>query len=305
MRVKVGVLGAAGVVGSSSAFRLAEQGFVSEIVMIDTREKLVQSHALDILQAVSGLNGTVVRCGAWPDLAGCNIVVMAASVPGEGFKTGESIAKYMTLLRETAGQLAAHCPEAVVICASNPVDVLNYALYDLSGMEAGQFLGFSWNDALRLRFAVAEFLGAPVSEVGGMVLGEHGEGKVPLFDRITLRSKPVTLTAGQEKEIARAMEAWFSAFRGFSDGARTAGWTSAIGISKIAEAVVTESGELLPCSAVLRGEYGISGISLGVPVRLHSKGIREIVELPLTDAQRQALGAAAEKIRGMIDRLPS
>ena len=304
MKVKVGVLGAAGVVGSASAFRLAEQGFASEIVMIDAREEIAQSHAMDIAQAVSGLNGTVVRPGAWPDLAGCNVVVMAASVPGESFTTEESIAKYMIILRDTAGQLARHCPEAVVICASNPVDVLNYVLYNLSGMEAKQFLGYSWNDALRFRYAVAEFLGAPVSEVGVMVLGEHGERKVPLFDRITLRSQPVKLTIEQEKNIVQAMGAWFSAFLRSSGDVRTAGWTSAIGISKIVAALVAESDEVLPCSAILKGEYGISGISLGVPVRLNSKGVKEIVELSLTDAQRQALVAASEKIRGMINRLP-
>jgi len=305
MGSRLAVIGAAGCVGSAAAFRLAERGCVSEVIMIDPREELARSHAMDIEQGVSEVSSTFVRFGTWPDLEGCDVAVMAAAAPvlNPAMSVEERIASNTGIVREVASQIGRYGKKAVIITLTNPMDIINYSLYSLSGLEARQFVGFSWNDTLRFRYAVSRLLNAPVSEVEAPVLGEHGELKVHLFDRVMVRSKPVSFTAEQEKGLGQSMRDWFSTFARLSGDARTSGWTCAMGIPRIVEAVLTGSGEIFNCSAVLNGQYGLADVSVGVPVRLGRDGVKEVVELSLTAAQDAALKAAAKKIRGLASRL--
>ncbi|MCZ7664542.1 MAG: malate dehydrogenase [Thermoleophilia bacterium] len=295
------IIGGGGTVGSSAAFRLAGLGVASEIVLIDARENMARSHAMDLEQAAAELGPTYVRAGTWEDLRDCGVVVLSASLPERNVASrDEYLTGNLGIVREAAGYLAAHCPRAVVIVATNPVDVFTAALARLTGMDERRFLGYSWNDTLRFRWAVARTLGEAVADVGGLVLGEHGEMQVPLFDRITVRSRPVELTQEQQREVEISTRSWFSTYQGLQSG-RTSGWTSAVGIARIVEAVTTGRGDPLPGSAVLEGEYGVSGVSLGVPVRLGPGGVAEIIELELTPSQLASFQAAADKVRSLLD----
>jgi malate dehydrogenase len=110
----------------------------------------------------------------------------------------------------------------------------------------------------------------------------------------------VRLTAEQEQEAESAIRKWFSTYQALQSG-RTSGWTSAVGIGLVVEAIVTGTGPVLPCSAHLHGQYGLSGISLGMPVKLGFEGIEEVLEMPLTPAQRERFEAAARKVRGLAE----
>jgi malate dehydrogenase len=191
------------------------------------------------------------------------------------------------------------CPDAVVLVATNPIDVFTYVFAHLADLPPERVIGYSWNDSLRLRWAVAAVLGVPVPDVEALVLGEHGDGQVPLFDRVTVRSQPVVLTPEQRGGVEEAVRGWFTTYQGLQSG-RTSGWTSAVGIGEIVRAIASASPQLLPCSAILRGQYGLREVSLGVPVRLGPRGVRQIEELPLTEADLERLHAAARKVRAAI-----
>jgi malate dehydrogenase len=327
---KVAFIGGAGTVGSSAAFRLATLDIASEIVLIDARPNVAMSHVLDLEQAVAEISGTRIVGGDWADVAGCDIVVLSASLPERNVASrDEYLAGNLDIVRKVAGHLAA-CPEAVVIVATNPVDVFTFLLARLAGGAPGRFVGYSYNDTLRFRWALARTYDVTVADVDALVLGEHGDMQVPLFDRVSVKGAPVRLAEQQRQEVEAATRAWFSNYQSLGAG-RTSGWTSAIGIGRLVAALADRAGStggegaagdpaaaatavgdpartanagggLLPCSAVLHGEYGLSEVSLGVPVVLGPGGIRQIVEFPLTPLEWGRLHAAAEKVRGLIDR---
>lgn len=303
MDLRIGIIGGGGTVGSAAAFRLAALDLADEIVLVDAREHMARSHAMDLEQAASELGSTRVGAGTWTDLAGCGVVVLSASLPERNVASrDEYLRGNVSIVREAAAHLAAECPDAVVIVATNPVDVFTTVLARLGGRPTRSVLGYSWNDTLRMRWAVARILGEPVADVGATVIGEHGDLQVPLFDRITLRGKPVALSLEQEREAEEAVRSWFATYQGLQSG-RTSGWTSAIGIARLVAAIVHGSAELLPVSAFLEGEYGVSGISLGVPARLGPGGVEEVVELRLDRSQMEAFRAAATKVGRLVDEV--
>ncbi|MHB8868152.1 MAG: malate dehydrogenase, partial [Thermoleophilia bacterium] len=272
MSVRIGIIGGGGTVGSAAAFRLAALGVADEIVLIDVLEHMATSHAMDLEQAAAELGSTVVTAGTWADLRGCAVVVLSASLPERNVASrDEYLMGNVAIVREAAAHLAAECADAVVVVATNPVDVFTTVLARGAEPSARRFLGYSWNDTLRLRWAVARVLGERVTDVGGMVIGEHGEMQVPLFDRVTLRGSVIVLTPEQERAAEDAVRTWFSTYQALQSG-RTSGWTSAVGIAKLVEAIVHGHAEPVPCSAFLKGEYGVSGVSLGVPALLGSDG---------------------------------
>ncbi len=308
--------------GSSAAFRLATLDIASEIVLIDARPNLAMSHVMDLEQAVAEISGSRIVGGDWADVAGCDLVVLSASLPERNVASrDEYLAGNLDIVRRAAEHLTT-CPEAVVVVATNPVDVFTYVLAGLAGGAPSRFVGYSYNDTLRFRWALARTLDVAMADVDALVVGEHGEMQVPLFDLVNIKGVPVALTAKQRREVETATRTWFSTYQSLNAG-RTSGWTSAMGIARLVGALAGRADSassaatagdsapvggvvgLLPCSAILQGEYGLSGVSLGVPVVLGPGGVRQIVEVPLTPVERSELHAAGEKVRGLIDRASS
>ena len=301
MDLRIGIIGGGGSVGSAAAFRMAALDLADEIVLVDAREHMARSHAMDLEQAASELGSTAVSAGTWADLAGCSIVVLSASLPERNVSSrDEYLRGNVAIVREAAAHLAAECPDAVVVVATNPVDVFTTVLARLDVRPVRKVLGYSWNDTLRMRWAVARVLREPVADIGAMVIGEHGDMQVPLFDRVTLRGNPVALSLEQEREAEEAVHSWFTTYQGLQSG-RTSGWTSAVGIAKLVEAIAHRSADTVPVSAFLEGEYGVSGISLGVPARVGPGGAEEVVELTLRPEQMEAFRAAATKVERLVD----
>jgi malate/lactate dehydrogenase len=292
--MKVGIIGGAGGVGSAIAFYLATRDVVEEIAVIDVRENLAKSHAMDIGQAACELSSTVITSGDLTALSGCDVAVLAASAAQHAL-----LESNLKILQAVAGPIARYCPAATVITASNPVDILSTVLCGLTGMKARQFVGFSRNDSMRFRLAIARLLKTPVNEVQAMVLGEHGPAMVPLFSAVFVRGEKVELTAEQQAEVGNYLKNWLVTYAALKSG-RTNAWTTAVGVAHMIAAIATNSGERLSASAILDGQYGISGISIGVPVVLGRGGIERIVELPLSSEELAALKAAAGKISDVL-----
>ena len=295
--MKLGIIGGAGLLGSTTAFRVALLGIVDEIVLIDIKENMLKSHVMDLEQAISEYNQTRITAGKWSDLKGCDIILLSASVPETNVKSRiEYLGDNLQIIQTVCSYIKEYCPNAVLINATNPVDVINLAIQKLTGAKRNQVIGFSRNDKLRMRWAIAKVLGVNTTDVSAICIGEHGEKQVPLFSRVFVKGEARELTEDEKRKVLFETSNWFTNYQSLKSG-RTSGWTSALGLAKLVQCIIEDSDEIIPCSVILEGEYGFYGISLGVPVRLGSCGVKQIIEYPLTKGELEALKEAAEKIR--------
>jgi len=306
MRMKVTIIGAAGSVGAPAAFYLAVSGLVTELVMIDVRPNVVQQHAMDISTAASALDVSV-RAGGYEDLAGSDVVINAAGAPqGLIADRMEMLPKNIPLVRETALQIKRHCPKAVVITATNPVDPLNYATWLAGGFDRHEILGYTVNDSFRFRELVARVKRVKVDQVEATVIGEHGSSQVPLFSSVRIAGRPATFSEEEKEDILAEIPNILRRYEDLQAG-RTAGWTCAVGLAALVRAIRDDSGEIFPCSVVLDGEFGQRGLSMSVPIVLGRQGAREILEWELTPAEQAGLertAAVLEAATRIVDQSP-
>ncbi|MCK4273808.1 MAG: hypothetical protein KAW90_02865 [Dehalococcoidales bacterium] len=309
--MKVSVIGAAGCVGSSIAFNIARQGLADEMMVSDIRKEWLEHHAIDFFDAAvaSGID-IRVGMGGYQDLSGSDIVVMAAGagVTDRARKAGKELPSRQRLLpenleiiREWAPQMNRYCPQAIVIMVTNPAEVLNYAAYLLSpGGEHRRFIGYTLHDSIRFKIALAEHMGFAPSRIEATVIGEHGGSMVPLFSSVRVDGKSVTLE-GDVREKIRARTSDYLPHMLRLNVPRTSGWLTGVGVAKVISAIIKDTGEVIPCCAVVDGEYGYKGTSIGLPVALGRKGIQKIIDYHLTPEEKRLLDDSVRNIQKSVD----
>ncbi|MCC6473287.1 MAG: hypothetical protein IT514_06030 [Burkholderiales bacterium] len=280
----------------SAAFQIAAGGLADEMLLLDIRENLAEHHAMDLGTAASALD-VRVKAGSYEDAAGSAIVINAAGLHGDiTADRTEMLVKNTRAVRETALQLRHHCPDAVIVTVVNPADALNYAIWRAGGFERRQLLGYSLNDTLRFRQFAAQAKRVDVSRLEGLTIGEHGFTQVPLFSSVRVDGRFVPFSDLEKRQVRDASRAYFEKLEGLK-AERTTGWTTAIGLAALTRAIVNDNGEVLAGSAILQGEFGQWGLSMGVPIRLGRSGIREIVEWQLTPEEQAAVERSAETLK--------
>ena len=294
--MKVALFGGAGGVGSSAAFNLLLDPAGHEVVIVDNRPEMVVSHVMDFQQVLEqGASGSV-RAGDLGDLPDCDVLVLCASMA-----EGPSDSRMLFLecnaqiVRSAAQALGPDWPGAALI-VTNPVDPLVTLFHQLTGFDRRRVIGYTLNDTLRLRTGIALALGVDPGSVDAWVVGEHGDSSVPVFTRVFVDGRPVELSAEQRADASRFTRGWFAKHKALDSG-RSSTWTSGLGTARMVAALANGGGERFPASVVLDGEYGIEGVSVGVPVTIGHRGVEQILEWDLSDAERQALEAAAEGVR--------
>ncbi|MFC1971078.1 malate dehydrogenase [Chloroflexota bacterium] len=296
--MKISVLGASGWVGSSTAFNIALHGLADEIVMIGGKQQnLLKHHAMDLAVAATE-EDVLVRVGGYEEMSGSEIIVNAAGLHHDLYSTGRAnaVAQNLPIIREIAQNISRYCPEAVVITATNPIDPLNYAVCLFSSnRDRSRFIGYSRNDSTRFRMLTARALGVKTRQVEAVVMGEHGANKVLLFSLIKVDGKPVTVSEENRQKISREYPDVIRSLEELGIQ-RTTGWTCAAGITAVCRAIINDTGEMIPCSAVLDGEYGYRRLSMGVPAVIGRRGIKEILEWKLTPEESRGLEIAADKL---------
>lgn len=295
--MKITVVGAAGSVGAPAVFYLAAKGLADEILMIGgKRQNVLQQHAMDISTAVSAKD-IVIRAGDYGDMGGSDIVINAAGAPqGLIADRMEMLPKNIELIKQIADQIKRYCPDAFVITATNPVDPLNYAMYRAGDFDRRKLIGYSINDSFRFREMLAAAYGAKVSQVDGLVIGEHGSTQVLLFSTAAIDGQKVNVDEKIKADIRSEVPNILKRYEAFKAG-RTAGWTCAIGLEIITRAVAQDSGAVIPCSVVLDGEYGLNGLSMSVPVKLGKNGVAEILEYELAADEQEGLKKTVETLK--------
>lgn len=298
--MKLGVVGGAGLLGSTSAFLAGMKGYLEEIKLLDVKENLVKNHVLDMGQALYSVSDTKVSYADYKDLSDCGIILITASLPERKVANRlEYLWDNMKIIQPVCENIKANCPETVIINATNPVDIFNYVIWKTLGWDRKKIIGFNGNDTYRLKWASSKVTGKKFADIDGFAIGEHGNGQINLYDKMTFKGEPLALSEKEIGEVENMTANFFSEFNALNSG-RTSGWTSAVNIENLIEAVATNSGRVLECSSVLDGEYGLSGVSLGVPVSIGAEGMLEYRLPELTESQKERLTAVSDALKKTI-----
>ena len=304
---KVTVVGA-GFYGSTTAQRLAEYDVLDEVVLTDIVDGRPAGIALDINQSrpIEGFQTRVtgVTTGAdgsgYEAIAGSQVVVVTAGLPRRpGMSRMDLLTTNAGIVRAVAQQVARHAPDAVLIVVSNPLDEMTAVAQLASGFPRERVLGQAGMlDTARFTDFVADAAGVPVADVRTLTLGSHGDTMVPVPSRSTVGGRPLSevLSAEQVQDIVtRTRNGGAEVVALLKTG--SAYYAPSAAAARMALAVVQDSGAVLPVCAWVDGEYGISGVYLGVEAEIGSVGVRRVVETPLDATELAALHEAAEAVR--------
>jgi len=293
--MKIAIIGGGGTLGSCTAYTLALKGLADELVLLDVNRNLAMAHLMDITTAIVGIQNTRMWVGNDEDLNKSDIVIVVAGVPHQPSHL-EMLRGNLPLMREIIRKIEIYCPDAIVITATNPADSVNLALFLMSTkMARTRLLGYDLNDSLRFQQAIAKELGKKSTEVEALALGEHAEKLALIFSSVRVNKQPIKISDEAKERLKLEVPRMLKSYVELGIN-RTAGWTSASGISQMVESIATDSRKVFPCSAVLEGEYGYKGISIGVPVALGKQGINRVIELDLSQDEKKDLDQSARSL---------
>jgi malate dehydrogenase len=304
---KVTVVGA-GNVGSNTARRIAEADLADEVAMVDIVEGLPQGLALDINQSapVEKFQARLVGTNDYSDTSGSDVAVITAGLPRTpGMSRMDLLDKNAEIVGEVTEKLVEGSPECVIIVVSNPLDEMTYLASEVSGFPKQRVMGMAGVlDSSRLRFFIAEKLGVAPTSVEAVTLGSHGDQMVALPRHATVEGKPLPELVDDgtlEELFQRTSEGGAEIVGLLKKG--SAFYAPSSSAAAMVNAILGDTGEVLPTCAWTTGEYGISNVYLGVPAKLGRGGVAEIVELDLNDHERAKLEEAAEAIRAKCEEL--
>jgi malate dehydrogenase len=306
-RDKVTVIGA-GNVGATTAQRIAEAG-LADVVLVDIIEGLPQGKGLDLAEAapVVGHDARVVGTNDYRETARSDIVVVTSGLARQpGMSRDDLLAKNAGIVRSVVEQAAAASPEAILVVVTNPLDAMCHVAMAASGFPRERVLGMAGVlDSARFRTFIALELGVSVADVQAFVLGGHGDTMLPLSRYSTVAGVPITELLPADR--VRALEE-----RTANGGAEivallksgSAFYAPAAATFEMVEAILRDRKRVLPCAIRLEGEFGISGLFVGVPVVLGRAGLERVFEVELTVEERAAFERSAAAVRELVEKLP-
>jgi malate dehydrogenase len=302
-RRKVTVIGA-GNVGATAAQRIADKQ-LADVVLVDIVPGVPQGKALDLMESgpVEGYDSTITGTNEYKDTANSDIVVITAGIPRKpGMSRDDLLRTNYDIVKGVTEQVAKHSPNCVIIVVSNPLDAMVQTAYRVSKFPKQRVIGMAGVlDSARFRTFIAMELKVSVENVHAFVLGGHGDTMVPLPRYSTVSGIPITELLPKET-IDRMAD------RARNGGAEivkllnTSAWYApSSSIVEMVDVILNDKKKILPCAAFLEGEYGINGLYVGVPVKLGSGGVEQIIEISLTNEERAALHKSAGAVKELTD----
>jgi malate dehydrogenase len=308
---KVTVIGA-GKYGSTTALRLAEADIVDEVVMTDIIEGLPQGLALDMNQSrsVVGYRTLVTGTNDYADTAGSDVVVITAGLPRKpGMSRMDLLEVNAKIIKNVTEQVIKYSPEAILIVVTNPLDQMTTLAADVSGLPKTKVIGQAGVlDSARLIHFISEATGVDVLDIEAVTLGSHGPTMVPVPSQCRIGGKSLdeVLTPEKIEELLERTRKGGSEIVALLKTGSAYYAPSAAAFAMV-KAIVTDSKAVIPSCAWVTGEYGVSDVYLGVPARLGATGVEEIIELPITASEKEALAEAAAAVKekvGEMNELP-
>jgi malate dehydrogenase len=304
-------VGGAGNVGATVA-RAVAQKELADVVIVDIADGKAAGVALDIYQScpIEGSAARVVGVGTkdFAESADSDVVVITSGVPRKpGMSRDDLLAVNYKIMQDVTAEIVRYSPNCIIVPVANPLDAMSQAVYRLSGFPRERVIGMAGVlDSARMRTFVSMELGISPADVSCFVLGGHGDTMVPLPRFSTVAGIPLTeLVAMGRLSQAKLDEICTRTANGGAEITKLVGTSAwyAPGASAAAmvEAILKDQKKILPCSVFLQGEYGLSDLFVGVPVKLGARGVEEIVEITLTDAERAALHKSAAAVRELVD----
>jgi len=298
---KITVVGA-GNVGATAAQRLAEKALARTVVLVDVIEGVPQGKALDQWESapIEGFDTRVVGANDYKAAAGSEIVVVTAGIARKpGMSRDDLVRTNAEIVRQVAQQIKQHCPNAIVLVVSNPLDVMCWVTKQITGFPRERVIGMAGVlDTARYRAFLAEALDVSVEDIQAMVLGGHGDTMVPLISYTTVSGIPVTQLLDKptlDKIVERTRNGGAEIVAFLKTG--SAYYAPSAAVTQMAEAIVHDKKRILPCAAWVQGEYGVSGVYLGVPCKLGRGGLEKILEVKLSADEQAALKKSAEAVQ--------
>jgi malate dehydrogenase len=298
---KITVVGA-GNVGATTAQRIAEKALARTVVMVDVVEGVPQGKGLDQWESapIEGFDTRVIGTNSYDDTANSDVIVVTAGIARKpGMSRDDLLNTNVGIVKQVSEQIKRTSPEAIVIMVSNPLDVMAYVALKVTGFARERVIGMAGVlDTARYRSFIAEALNVSVRDIQAMVLGGHGDTMVPLISYTTVSGIPVTQlmdAATLEAIVARTRTGGAEIVKHLKTG--SAYYAPSAAAVQMCEAIVRDQKRVLPCAAWLDGEYGFSGLFLGVPCTLGRAGIERILEVELTSKERVELGRSADAVR--------
>ena len=298
---KITVVGA-GNVGATAAQRLAEKALARTVVLVDVIEGVPQGKALDQWESapIEGFDTRVVGANDYRAAAGSEIVVVTAGIARKpGMSRDDLVRTNAEIVKQVSQQITQHCPNAIVLVVSNPLDVMCWVTKQITGFPRERVIGMAGVlDTARYRAFLAEALDVSVEDIQAMVLGGHGDTMVPLISYTTVSGIPVTQLLDKptlEKIVERTRNGGAEIVAFLKTG--SAYYAPSAAVTQMAEAIVHDTKRILPCAAWVQGEYGVSGVYLGVPCKLGRGGLQKILEVKLSGDEQAALKKSADAVK--------
>lgn len=304
-RKKVSVIGS-GFTGATTAFLLAQKE-LSDVVLVDipNMERSTKGKALDMLESspVLGFDANIKGTADYADTKDSDLVIITAGIARKpGMSRDDLVQTNQKVMKSVTQEIVKHSPNTTILVLTNPVDAMTYTVYKESGLPKERVIGQSGVlDTARFRTFVAEELNVSVKDVSGFVLGGHGDDMVPLVRYSAAGGVPLdTLISPERLEeiVARTRKGGAEIVNLLGNG--SAYYAPAASLVEMAEAILKDQKRIIPAIAYLEGEFGMDGIYMGVPTVLGKNGIEKIIELELTEDEKQALSKSAESVKAVM-----
>ncbi len=304
-RKKIALIGSGNIGGELAS--LCAKSELGDIVLFDIPAKadFAKGKALDLEQngAVLGYDVKITGTGDWKDCAGADVLIITAGVPRKpGQSRDDLVATNLPIIRNVADNAKEHCPNAFVIVISNPLDAMVYEFQRRTGFPKEKVVGMAGVlDSARFSLFLARETGLNIKDIRAMVLGGHGDDMVPILSATTVSGVPLDRFVPKERLdaiVARTRVGGGEIVKLMGTSAYYAPASASIAM---AEAYLFDQKRLLPCAALLSGEYGYSGLYMGVPCIIGGNGVEKIVELALTDEEKAMLAKSAASVQSIVD----
>lgn len=303
---KVGIVGA-GAVGATAAYSLVMMGTCDEIVLFDIAEGVALGKAIDMGQAshYSSKGTKVSAVKSASEMKDCDIVVITAGVPRKGDMTRADLLMINAkIMKDVVSDIAKHSPNAVIICVSNPLDVMTYVIHKMTGWARNRIVGMAGAlDGARMAYQIYQTLGYGMTQTGDLVIGEHGQQMIPLPQKVQVGSinADELLSKEQMEQIIERTR------NGGAEIVKHLGTSGYYGpgrsVAHMVEAILNDSRIVVSSSVLLDGEYGFSDVTAGVPVILGRNGVEQIIEIDLDEETQKKFEVSVGSIRENIDIL--
>jgi malate dehydrogenase len=308
-RNKIALVGA-GMIGGTLA-HLAAMKEMGDVVLFDIAEGMPAGKALDLSQAgpVEGFDANLKGTSDYKDIAGADVVIVTAGVPRKpGMSRDDLLGINLKVMKAVGEGIAAHAPNAFVICITNPLDAMVWALREFSGLPHNKVVGMAGVlDSARFRHFLADEFDVSMEDVTAFVLGGHGDTMVPILEYSTVAGIPVPDLIKMGWSTQEKMDAIVDRTRkGGGEivgllGNGSAYYAPATSAIQMAESYLKDKKRVLPCAAYLEGQYGVDGLYVGVPIVIGANGVERIVEIELDDEARKGFQVSVDAVEELLD----